>query len=417
MNPCPGHSERVVQIIVAALCAGEEAEGGESSQLGWPETPQDVPLHRIASGASQVGSESAGIATPGRCMPGDGAPAPNMHANSASVSCLAGLSCLSCEPLNPVVFGRDAIMRSKLPTPAPLLLLQAGQMSAGAEDRMRGWLDRAANRMSEIGALLAEDVLPQPPPALPPPGMSGSAAARYTATTASPARASQSSAASAAAPPAGLGAADVGPQRSPGRSPDDAGGGGDAYSSPRQPAAQGADSYNSPRQQGLAVGRSPRRPLLSPAGSAAAGSSWLLQQSPSRPGSRVSATSRQSAASIAATPTRLAAEDAATPLPPAPPPASLVGRGSDAGAAPAAAPREAAAAGGGVVAGLGSETTGGAVSSAFELVAHAVEHGDDTKPEENDGDEDEERGDDEEGDGEDNGDSAQLLRQVRLCEV
>lgn len=306
--------------------------------------------------------------------------------------------------------------------------VQAGQMSPGAEDRMRGWLDRAANRMSEIGALLAEDVLPQPPPPLPPPGMSGSAAARYTAATAPPARASQPAAASAAAPRAGPGAADVGPQRSPGlnlnpgRTPADAGGGGDAYSpgrtpadtgggcdaysSPRQPAAQGADSYRSPRQQGLAVGRSPRRPQLSPAGSAAAGSSWLLQQSPSRPGSRVSATSRRSAASVAASPTRLAAEDAAVSLPPAPPPASLVGRGSDAGAAPAAAPRGAAAAGDGVVAGAGSETTGGAVSSPFELVAHAVEHTDDTEPEENDGDEDEEG----------NGDSEQLLRQVRHCE-
>jgi hypothetical protein len=56
--------------------------------------------------------------------------------------------------------------------------LQGDGMSQDAEDRMRGWLDRAATRMSEIGALLSEDVAPasSDSPSLPPPPGSASGA-------------------------------------------------------------------------------------------------------------------------------------------------------------------------------------------------------------------------------------------------
>jgi hypothetical protein len=51
-------------------------------------------------------------------------------------------------------------------------------VSQDAEDRMRGWLDRAATRMSEIGALLSDDVAPasSDSPSLPPPPGSASGA-------------------------------------------------------------------------------------------------------------------------------------------------------------------------------------------------------------------------------------------------
>ena len=51
-------------------------------------------------------------------------------------------------------------------------------MSQDAEDRMRGWLDRAATRMSEVGALLSEDVAPtssDSPSPPPPPGTASGA--------------------------------------------------------------------------------------------------------------------------------------------------------------------------------------------------------------------------------------------------
>lgn len=212
-------------------------------------------------------------------------------------------------------------------------------MSPDAEDRMRGWLDRAATRMSEIGALLAEDVSPPPPSLFPPPVSYPSGSSRHSGgvaglSTLLPQTADAAGSAGsrdvamfhrgsldspAAAPGTVLGAALATAPPAAAESPASAAPAGAA--SPAQPgtgaatAAATVDSFCGATPQRAAAGRpshspepsghgesprlsgsiassrrsprpSPRTPEELPPGSAAAGSAWLQAQGTPRGRSR-----------------------------------------------------------------------------------------------------------------------------------
>ena len=163
-------------------------------------------------------------------------------------------------------------------------------MSQDAEDRMRGWLDRAATRMSEIGALLSDDVAPasSDSPSLPPPpgSASGALLPLLPAAAAAGAAPSGSSTVSspvgesspkdtAAAPGTLLGialtAAPATASRAAQQQPAD-----EVPHSATEPAASGAGSVTSP----LALQDSPKAAAQQEQGSAAAGNAWLPSHTP-----------------------------------------------------------------------------------------------------------------------------------------
>lgn len=185
-------------------------------------------------------------------------------------------------------------------------------MSQDAEDRMRGWLDRAATRMSKIGVLLSEDVAPasSDSPSLPPPPGSASGALLPLLPAAAAAGAASSGSSTvfspvgdispqggAAAPGTLLGAAlsaapatasHAAQQQPAGEVPHPA----------TEPAASGAGSVTSL----LAPQHGPEAAAQQEQGSAAtAGGSWLQSQPPLRTQSEASAPAMDPAAAPAAT--------------------------------------------------------------------------------------------------------------------